>query len=230
LPSLAIVGAGPGLGASLARSFAKEGYRVALLSRNSGRLNALAEQLRHDGVDAHAYPADVTEPQTLHDALTRAAHDLGGIDFLEYSPAPSAPDQAGPLAPVDAINLTVETVTPQIEYYLYGGITAVKAVLPAMIEKGAGTVVISTGASSGPVLHPPFANIAAASGALRNWTLHLHAALEPRGIYAAHVAIAAWIGRGGPKSQPDSIAEAYRQLVKDRDQAELFYLDDTLNS
>ncbi len=170
MPTLAIVGAGPGLGASLARRFGRDGYRVALISRNPARLTALTEQLRGAGVDAHAYPADVLQPQTLHDALTAAAKDLGGIDFLEYSPAPSQPDQAGPLAPVTATDLSIDAVSRQIEYYLYGGITAVQAVLPAMIERGTGTIVVSTGASSGPVIHPPFGNIAAATAALRNWT------------------------------------------------------------
>ena len=226
MPTLAIVGAGPGLGASIARRFGREGYRVALLSRNPGRLAALAGQLRGAGVDARPYPADVLEPQTLHDTLIRAADELDGIDMLEYSPAPS--DQAGPLAAVGAVDLTVAAAARQIEYYLYGGITAVQAVLPSMIERGSGAVVVTTGASSGPLVHPPFANIAAASGALRNWTLNLHAALAPKGVYAAHVAIAAWIGQGGPRSQPDTIAESYWQLVHDRSQAELFYVDDSL--
>jgi len=229
MPTLAIVGAGPGLGAAIARRFGREDYRVALLARTPERLAALAEQLRADGVDAHAYPADVLQPQTLHDALTRAADELGGIDLLEYSPAPSQPDQAGPLGAVDALDLTFETVVPQLEFYLHGGITAIRAVLPAMLERGSGAIVVSTGASSGPLVHPPFANIAAAAAALRNWTLNLHAALQPKGIYAAHVAIAAWIGSGGPKSQPDTIAKSYWQLVQDRSQAELFYVDDELN-
>lgn len=228
MPTLAIVGAGPGLGASIARRFGREGYRVALLSRNPGRLAALAGQLRGAGVDARPYPADVLAPQTLHDALTRAADELDGIDMLEYSPAPAPSDQAGPLGAVGAVDLTVAAAARQIEFYLYGGITAVQAVLPSMIERGSGAVVVTTGASSGPLVHPPFANIAAASGALRNWTLNLHAALAPNGVYAAHVAIAAWIGQGGPKSQPDTIAESYWQLLHDRSQAELFYVDDTL--
>lgn len=221
MPTLAIVGAGPGLGAAIARRFGREGYRVAVLSRHP---EPLADELRATGVDAHPYAADVLRPQMLHDALAHAADELGGVDILEYSPAPNPASSA----PVDAVDLTIDAVSGQIEYYLYGGITAVQAVLPAMLHKGSGTIIVTTGASSGPVVHPPFANIAAASGALRNWTLNLHAALAPKGIYAAHVAIAAWIGQGGPKSHPDTIAESYWQLVEDRSQAELFYVDDTM--
>ncbi|WP_250009739.1 hypothetical protein [Actinoplanes sp. M2I2] len=132
------------------------------------------------------------------------------------------------LAPVDAVNLTVEAVGPQIDYYLHGGITAVQAVLPAMTARRSGVIVVTTGASSGPVIHPPLGSVGAATAALRNWTLQLHAALEPHGVYAAHVAIAAYIGKGGPQSQPDAIAEAYRELVTSRTQAELVYRDETL--
>jgi NADP-dependent 3-hydroxy acid dehydrogenase YdfG len=227
MSTIAIVGAGPGLGASLARRFGHEGYAVALVARNAGRLDALATELRQAGVDAHPYPADVTRPETLHAALTRASADLDGIDVLEYSPAPSGTG-AGALAPVDALHLSIEAVKPQLEYYLYGGITAIQAVLPGMLERGTGAVIASTGASSGPMIHPPFANIAAASGALRNWMLNLHQALAPHGVYAAHVAIAAWIGHGGPASQADAIAEAYWQLLRYRSAPELFYRDETL--
>jgi hypothetical protein len=66
----------------------------------------------------------------------------------------------------------------------------VQAVLPDMLKRGQGTILVSTGASSGPVIHPPFGNIAAGSAALRNWILNLHAAVAPQGIYAAHIAIA----------------------------------------
>jgi NAD(P)-dependent dehydrogenase (short-subunit alcohol dehydrogenase family) len=222
MPTLAIVGAGPGLGAAIARRFGREAYRVAVMSRHPDQL---ADDLRAVGVDAHPYVADVLRPHVLNDALTQAADELDGIDILEYSPMDPAS-----FAPVDAIDMTIDGVSSQIEHYLYGGITAVQAVLPAMLGRGSGTIIVTTGASSGPIVHPPYANIAAASGALRNWTLNLHAALAPKGVYAAHVAIAAFIGQGGPKSQPDTIAESYWQLVQDRSEAELFYVDDTLQS
>jgi hypothetical protein len=60
--------------------------------------------------------------------------------------------------------------------------------------------------------------------------LNLHSALGPQGVYAAHVAIAAWIGQGGPKSQPDAIAETYWDLYNNRTEPERFYLDEELNA
>lgn len=223
MPNIVIVGAGPGLGLSLATRFGREGYTVALVARNREKLDQLVQDLAARDVTARAYTGDVTDPDALRSAIEAARAELGPIDVLEYSPAPT-PDSAT-LGPVDAIDLTIQAVVPQLEYYLYGGITAVRAVLPEMLERGSGTIIASTGASSGPVTHPPFANIAAGSGALRNWILNLHAALEPKGIYAVHVAIAAWIGNGGPASMPDAIADAYWDLVQQRREPELFYRD-----
>jgi NAD(P)-dependent dehydrogenase (short-subunit alcohol dehydrogenase family) len=228
MPSIVIVGAGPGLGLSLARHFGGHGFTVGLIARSREKLDQLTGALAAQGITAHGYPADVTDPAGLRAALDAARADLGPIDVLEYSPAPTP--GAALLGPVDAVDLTIEAVRPQLAYYLFGGITAVQAVLPEMLKRGQGTILVSTGASSGPVTHPPFGNIAAASAALRNWILNLHAAVAPQGVYAAHIAIAAWIGKGGPKSDPDAIASAYWDLYQQRTEPELFYLDETMNS
>jgi NAD(P)-dependent dehydrogenase (short-subunit alcohol dehydrogenase family) len=227
--TIAIIGAGPGLGLSIARIFGAHDFQVVLLARDQHKLDRLAEELGNSGITAKGFPADVTQPGTVTAALRKAEAGFGPIDVLEYSPAPTG-SGATILSPVAAVDLTIDAVRPQLEYYLYGGITAVQAVLPGMRERGSGTILVSTGASSGPLIHPPFGNIAAASGALRNWVLNLHAALEPEGIYAAHVAIAAWIGKGGPKSEPDTIAAAYWDLYQQRTEPELFYLDETMRA
>lgn len=227
--TIAVVGAGPGLGRSIAARFGREGFQVALLARDQAKLDRLAQGLGAQGVDAAGFAGDVTDPASLERAFTAVAERFGPIDVLEFSPAPQDA-MSGPLGPVGATDLTVAAVAPQIEYYLYGGITAVRQVLPGMRERGAGTILVTTGASSGPVVNPAFASIAAASGALRNWVLNLNAALVPEGVYAAHVAIAAMIGQGGPRSQPDVIADSYWQLYQDRTEAELLYLDGPLTA
>ena len=221
MSTLAIVGAGPGLGFSIARRFGAEGFDVGLVSRSQQRLDELAGQLQAEGIHAAGFAADVTDPGTVTSALDRIESRLGAIDVLEYSPAArlGTPD----LAPVDAIHVTVENLRPQVEYYLYGGVSAIGHVLPAMIERGSGTILVTTGASSGPAIHPPFANIAAGSGALRNWVLNLHQALTGTGVYAAHIAIAVWIGAGAPEAEPDVIAERYWELYRTRETPELFY-------
>ena len=49
MKTLVIFGAGPGLGVSTARRFGKEGFRIALVSRNAGRLKSFVEDLAAEG-------------------------------------------------------------------------------------------------------------------------------------------------------------------------------------
>lgn len=217
-----IVGAGPGLGRAIAHRFAAEGFDIALISRRTETLERVVESLAETGVRAEGFAADVTDRPTLVKAFDAVKARFGPIDVLEYSPAPKNPD-GETLGLVDAVDLTVEALEPELDMYLFGGVTAVQQVLPEMVARGSGTILVSTGASSGPVIMPPFGNVAAASAALRNWVLNLHAALEPRGVYAAHVAIATWIGNDGPASQPEAIAETYWELYQTRRDAERVY-------
>jgi NAD(P)-dependent dehydrogenase (short-subunit alcohol dehydrogenase family) len=220
MPVIAIVGAGQGLGLAIARRFGREGFRVALVSRTQSKLDALAAELAADGTEAAGFAGDVLDRPSLRAALGAAAERFGGIDVLEYSPAPGSgpPD----LAPADVTQVTVENIQPQVAYYAYGGITAAQAVLPGMLQRGIGTLLFTTGASS-LLTFPQLGNIGIGAAGLRNYALALNAALADKGIYVAHVPLATWIGSGGPETQPGTIAEIYWQLYTSRDQAERLY-------
>lgn len=224
MPTLAIVGAGPGMGLAIARTFGSRGFDVALIARTPAKLDTLVTQLRQEGITAAAFPADVLDRPALTAALTAAAAHFGTLDVLEYSPAPHSPVPGLTMAtPSEA---TVENLQPQIEYILYGAITAARAVLPAMREAGAGTLLFTTGGGSvHPV--PMLGNVNAAAGALRNWVLNLDNELSGDGVYAAHVAINTWIGEGGPEgiptATPEQIAPLYWDLYEHRNQAEAVF-------
>ncbi|WP_167131292.1 SDR family NAD(P)-dependent oxidoreductase [Paramicrobacterium chengjingii] len=220
--TLAVVGAGPQLGMSIARRFAREGFSIALLARREEPLERLAAMLRDDGHEAAAFPADVSDPDSLRSALRAAEERLGGIDVLEFSPAPTKADMlARPL--IDASEVTVESVLPEFDMYIRGGITAVRSVLPGMLSRGTGTIIFTTEAGSGPMIVPRVANVQIATGGLRNWALNLHESLRERGVYVGHVALAAAIGHGGPAAEPDTIADAYWKLHTERIEPELVY-------
>lgn len=60
-----IAGVGPGLGESLARTFATEGLSVGLLARSEGYLESLADDLRETDGDAVAVPCDLGDPDDI---------------------------------------------------------------------------------------------------------------------------------------------------------------------
>jgi NAD(P)-dependent dehydrogenase (short-subunit alcohol dehydrogenase family) len=213
MKTIVIVGAGPGLGLSIARRFGAEGFNIALLARTREKLDALLAEL--DGLDgsARAYVADVIDRDGLADALRRVEADFGAIDVLEYSPAGGA----GLAQPAD---VTPANVLPLLEQQVLGAVAAVNAVLPGMRERGDGVLLFTTGASS-VIPVPMLANVGIAMAGLRNYALTLHQALAPEGIYVAHVAIDLLIKPGAGEADPDALAERFYDLYKLRDRAEL---------
>lgn len=215
MPTIAVVGAGPGLGLAVARAFGNRGYDVALVARNQQRLDELAATLSADGIRAEGFAADVLERPSLTAALDRASSRFGAIDVLEYSPVGSA-STTGLASPAVS---TVQDVQQQIEFQLYGAMAATAAVLPAMRERGSGTVLITTGAGSIDP-RPMLGNVNAAAAALRNWTIGLHKELADSGVYAAHVGIGVSIDTavvpGVPVAPAAEIAESYWTLHTER--------------
>ena len=223
MTSIAIVGAGPQLGLAIARTFGSQGLDVALISRNREKLDGLVGTLSAEGINAAAFPADVLDRDALTQALKDAAAQFGRIDVLEYSPL----GQFGSVLLTTPAGSDPSDVQHEIEFQLYGAIAATKAVLPAMREAGAGTLLYTTGAGSlDPV--PIVGNVNAAAAALRNWAVNLHKELDGTGIQAAHVAldvsIATAVIPGSPVIQPEDISPVYWELhTTKRDQAELVF-------
>ncbi len=222
MPTIAIVGAGPGLGLSIARRFGQQGFKVALISRNQDKLTGLAQQLTEEGIEAAGFAADILDRPSVVEAFRRIQQRFGPVDVLEFSPAPGHDPKDSRHAIASALEVTVENIQPQIDYYVHGAVTAVQQVLPDMIERGTGTLLFTTGASSAMVF-PQMGNVGIAAAGLRNWVLSLNATLAGKGVYAAHVPLATFIGQGGPETQPEAISEVYWDLYTKRDEAERLY-------
>lgn len=183
----------------------------------------MPSKLAAENITAAAFPANVLDRAGLTQALKEAATKFDGIDVLEYSPV-------GTFG-VTTLTAPAETEPSDVEFemnfQLYGAIAATKAVLPAMREAGAGTLLYTTGAGSiWP--DPRVANVNAAAAALRNWAMNLHKELSDTGIQAAHVGIDSSIGvsviPGIPAAQPEQITPLYWDLhTTKRDEAELVF-------
>jgi NAD(P)-dependent dehydrogenase (short-subunit alcohol dehydrogenase family) len=216
MPTIAIMGAGPGMGLAIAQTFGKEGHQVALLSRTPANLEPVVAALAGQGIEAAAFAADVLDRPSIVAGLAAVKQRFGQIDVFEYSPA----NPALPMA--SSTELTHDNVQIQLDFYVHGAVAAVNEVLPEMLARGSGTILFTTGASSvRPELgHDMFGNIAPAAAWLRHWAHGLHAAAAPRGVQVGHVAIGAWIGRQPGTTAPEEIAPLYWELHTQHDQAE----------
>ncbi|QKS14974.1 SDR family NAD(P)-dependent oxidoreductase [Curtobacterium sp. Csp2] len=142
MTTIAIVGAGKGLGAAVAERFGREGFAVALISRNQDRLDSLAAQLGESGVTAKGFAANVRDGDSLRAALEAATEQLGPIEVLQYSPLP-AKEYMRPV-----LETTAEDLVGPVEFSVYGSVNAVRQVLPGMRALGTGTILFVNGGSA----------------------------------------------------------------------------------
>jgi NADP-dependent 3-hydroxy acid dehydrogenase YdfG len=216
MPTIAIVGAGPSLGLSIAKIFGSHGFTVALISRNESKLDHLVRELASQGITSAAFPADVSNHPQLEQALQAAKKHFGQIDVLEYSPLAN-------FGFTYASDTTLDTLRPQVESLLYGAVTSVQAVLPDMLEAHAGTILLTTGGGAvNP--YPMLATTNIAQAGIRNWAYNLHNSLRDEGIYVANIAINLMITTRPPAGvrymEPDAIALNYWDMYTKRSEAE----------
>ena len=85
-PVAVVIGVGAGLGAALARRFAK-GYRVAMIARSEDYLATLAKEIAADGDEALAVPANVASAEEIKTAFDRIRRELDAPEVLLYNAA-----------------------------------------------------------------------------------------------------------------------------------------------
>ena len=196
-----IVGAGPGLSASLARLCAREGMRVVFAARNIAKLAALAEE-----TGARVYACDASRRQDV-DATFDAVLDAEGVpDLVVFNASARV---RGAVADIDP-----EAVEQAIAVSAYAGFLVARRAAMAMRERGSGSIQF-TGASASVKGYPESACFAMGKFALRGLAQSMARELAPKGIHVAHFVI-----DGGIESDvrvpdrdewldPDTIAQTY---------------------
>jgi len=215
--TLAIVGAGPGLGLSLAKTFGQQDYRIALIARSQEKLDSYVQQLQDLHIEAAGFAADVMDAPQLESALALVKKTLGPVDMLEFSPLPDWTEPAS--APTSVLDITPEKTLSQFHMSVLGAITSVKAVLPDMLARGNGVLFFTSGLSSIIPL-PSLSNVGIATSGLRNYAYNLHETLADRGIYVGTLCIGVGIAKGDPQNDPDLIAARIYEMCEQRDRVE----------
>lgn len=86
MKTIVIVGAGPGLGLSIAKTFGRNGFRVALIARHKESLDQMVAILRSLEIESKGFVADVMDEQSIIKAFSSVKTEYGSVDVLEYSP------------------------------------------------------------------------------------------------------------------------------------------------
>ncbi len=198
-----ITGVGPGLGAALARRFARGGYKLGLVARSRDFIDELARELSHDGGEAFGVAADVSDPAQVRLAVEQIRTALGPIDLLIHNASDSSGD--------GLLGTTPENFEQSWRIAALGAFVAAQATVPDMLQAKTGAILF-TGATSS-VRGGGWLAFSSAKFALRGLTQALARELWPQGIHVAHVLIDGIIGdepeAKEPRLDPAQIAESY---------------------
>ncbi|MUK01375.1 SDR family NAD(P)-dependent oxidoreductase [Vibrio cholerae] len=211
MTTIAIIGAGRGLGAAVARRFGAEGFSVALISRSQGKLDALAEDLGKEGIQARGFAADVRNPESIAAALEAATETLGPIEVLQYSPLP----QKDFMRPV--LETTPADLKGPVEFSIYGPVAAVHQVLPGMrfLGENRGTILFINGGSAVKPGRAVTGTSVAFAGQAAYAQL-LHEVLGEEGIHVSQLIIGGRIIEGDPEKDPAVLAGVIWDLHSQR--------------
>jgi len=188
-----IVGAGPGISASVARGLAAAGLKVGLAARNVDKLASLAAE-----TGAERFAVDATEPAAVARLFEEADARIGAPDVVLYNASARA---HGPIAELDP-----EAVRKAVEISAFGGFLVVQQAARRMIPKGHGAILL-TGASASVKGYPHSAAFAMGKFALRGLAQSAARELGPHGIHVVHFVIDGGVrsaGRPDPADSPDS--------------------------
>jgi NAD(P)-dependent dehydrogenase (short-subunit alcohol dehydrogenase family) len=204
-----VIGAGPGLGAAVARRFAREGFHVGVVARKRETVEPLAQ-----AIAGRAYVADTGDAAQVAAVFADIRKDLGAPDVLVYNT--SAFKMGG------ILEVSPEDFEQCWKVGCHGGFLCAREVLPAMVERGAGTILL-TGATAALRGSARFSCLAVGKFGLRALGQSIAREFGERGIHVAHVIVDGQIDSARARSwspqrpvssflAPDAIAETYWQL------------------
>ncbi|EPX82868.1 product [Rubellimicrobium thermophilum DSM 16684] len=172
-----VTGGGRGLGAAIARAFAREGARVAINYRNSRQAaEGLAAEL---GSRTAAFGADVTRPEEVAHMVAQIADRFGPPDVLVHNALADFAFNGDARTPLD--RLTWADLARQMETAVGGALCCLQALRPHFAARGFGRVItIGTNLMQNPVV--PYHDYIAAKGALLAFTRSAARDLGPLGV------------------------------------------------
>jgi NAD(P)-dependent dehydrogenase (short-subunit alcohol dehydrogenase family) len=173
------VGAESGLGAGLARRFAREGLRVVIAGRTGERLQAAASGIRSAGGSIVIKAADATS-ETDVAALLDTADDENDLELVAYN--------VGNNFAAPALETETRLFEDLWRQNALGGFLVGREAIRRFLPRQKGTLLF-TGATASLRARPPFLAFASAKAALRAVAQGLAREFGPQGVHVAHIII-----------------------------------------
>ena len=185
-PVIVIVGAGPGVSASVARVFAADGYDVGLLGTEESQLVDLGEELHAGGTAVEWAVVDVTDVEAATAAVTALGDRFGRIDVLHFNPSA--------FREKDPLQLTAADLLEDVALGVGALLTALQAARPYLRSGGRITV---TGSMAADRPWNQAASLGVQKAGVRNLVRSIDTTLKPDGIRAVTVTVRGALSREG---------------------------------
>ncbi len=203
-PVCLVLGAGAGIGGTVAKKFAKEGYHSCLCRRSDQKgLDQLVSDIKQEGGSATGYLINAIEDNVLEELILKIEQDIGPIDVLVYN-----------LGAQTGMKLLNETSLKEFEWGWrmadLGLFRVAKVLMPIMEDRNAGTFLV-TSATAAMRGNKNQHSHAAAMGGRRLLCQTLNAEFAPKGIHIVHIVV------DGMVDAPDTLGkmlgeELFQQL------------------
>jgi NADP-dependent 3-hydroxy acid dehydrogenase YdfG len=217
--TIVICGYGVGISDAVARRFAKEGYKVAIVARNAERLHSAAQKLIADKIEAKAFACDVGDVQAVQKLMADVSASLGPIKVLHWNAYTGG---AGDLKTASA-----EDLRGVLNVTVHGLLAAVQAVLPDLKAQSGALLVTGGGfAFYDPAVDAAATQWGAQGLAIGKAAQHkavglLSKSLQNEGVYVGEVVVTGLVkgtafDSGNATLEASTIAEKFWQLYRER--------------
>ncbi len=181
-PVCLVIGAGAGIGGNVGKRFAREGYHAVLCRRSDEEgLRRLVEAIEEEGGSASGFLLDASQPETLESRVVSVEEEIGPIEVAVFNLGAQIGNRALTDTSYKAFEIGWRLAT-------FGLFRLASALCPRMVERGGGTIIV-TSATAAMRGNAGQHSHAAAMGGRRMLCQTLNAEFAPKGIHVAHVLI-----------------------------------------
>lgn len=210
-PVCLVMGAGAGIGGTVGKRFAKEGYHSVLCRRSDeAGLNRMVTEIEAEGGSASGYLLNAVEENSIEERVAAVEADIGPIDVAVFNLGAQIGDRSLSDTSYKAFELGWRMAT-------FGLFRLASALCPRMVEKGKGTILV-TSATAAMRGNAGQHSHAAAMGGRRLLCQSLSAEFSQKGIHVAHIIV------DGAVDAPDTLgkmlgADRFQQLRESKGMA-----------
>jgi NAD(P)-dependent dehydrogenase (short-subunit alcohol dehydrogenase family) len=221
--TLLVAGFGPGISTAVAEKFGKEGFSVALVARSAERLQAGVKALQAKGIQAAAFPADLSTPAAIPQLIENVRRQLGPISVVHWNAYGGG---AGDLLSADPAE-----VRALFEIPISSLLATLRAALPDLRQQQQEAALLVTNGGLGLFDDQVDAlavqwnamGLAVANSAKHKLVRVLAQKLKPEGIYVGEVMVLSLVkgtpwDQGNATLEASSVANQFWELYRGRSQ------------